>query len=53
MSEQITLVNPRNARYQCSGCDYLCNLLTALDAPHPNTCVVFRTPSTKSKWRSI
>lgn len=53
MSEQITLINPKNSKYSCSGCDYLCSLLTASDAPEPNTCAIFCIHGAKSKWRKI
>lgn len=47
---KIMNINPKNSKFQCSGCDYLCSLMTASDAPEPKACVNL---TTLPKWRKI
>lgn len=52
----IGIVNPKNAKWQCSGCDYLCSLLTPADAVPPILCAIFSDKNNDmldTRWRQI
>jgi len=52
----IEKVNPINKKWQCSGCDYLCSLLTPDDAVPPILCAIFSDKNNEcldANWRAI
>jgi len=51
MSGKIVFVTPKNAKWQCSACDYLCSLLTPYGSYAPKTCPLFF--DFDAEWRQV